>query len=329
MDKVFKASERARDLVKQILAFSRQGGEEIKPVQIHLIVNEILKLLRPTLPTTIEIRQNITSTGTVMADPTQIHQVIMNLCTNAYHAMQEKGGVLEVSLTDVELDSDYTAKHLDTHPGPYLKLTVSDTGHGMEKKVLNRIFDPYYTTKEKTGGTGMGLAVVHGIVKSHGGVISVYSEPGKGSTFNVFLPRTESAEGVVEPEEIIPLPTGKERILFIDDEPFIVDIGKGMLEHLGYTVVTRTSPIEALEAFKAQPDKFDLVITDMTMPKMTGDELAKELMAIRPDIPIILCTGFSELINEEKAKAMGIRAFVMKPVVQREMANAVRKALDS
>ncbi len=329
MDKVFKASERARDLVKQILAFSRQGGEEIKPAQIHLIVKEILKLLRPTLPTTIEIRQNITSTGTVMADPTQIHQVIMNLCTNAYHAMSDKGGILEVSLTDVELDSDYTAKHLDAHPGPYLKLTVSDTGHGMEKKVLNRIFDPYYTTKEKTGGTGMGLAVVHGIVKSHGGVISVYSEPGKGSTFNVFLPRTESAEGVVEPEEIIPLPIGKERILFIDDEPAIVDIGKGMLEHLGYTVVTRTSPIEALEAFKAMPDKFDLVITDMTMPKMTGDELAKELMKIRLDIPIILCTGFSELINEEKAKAMGIRAFVMKPVVQRELANAVRKALDS
>jgi nitrogen-specific signal transduction histidine kinase len=329
MDKVFKASERARDLVKQILAFSRHTEQEQKPVQIHLIAKESLKLLRPSFPTTIEIRQNITSTGTVMADPTQIHQVIMNLCTNAYHAMSDKGGILEVSLTDVELDSDYTAKHLDTHPGPYLKLTVSDTGHGMKKKVLNRIFDPYYTTKEKTGGTGMGLAVVHGIVKSHGGVITVYSEPGKGSTFNVFLPRTESAEGVVEPEEIIPLPIGKERILFVDDEPFIVDIGKGMLEHLGYTVVTRTSPIEALEAFKAMPDKFDLVITDMTMPKMTGDELAKELMKIRSDIPIILCTGFSELINEEKAKAMGIRAFVMKPVVQRELANAVRKALDS
>jgi len=252
----------------------------------------------------------------------------MNLCTNAYHAMQEKGGVLEVSLADVELDSDFTARHPGTHVGPYIKLTVSDTGHGMEKKVIDRIFDPYYTTKEKTGGTGMGLAVVHGILKSHGGVITVYSEPGKGTTFNVFLPRTESAEGVVEPEEIIPLPIGKELILFVDNEPFIVEIGKGMLEHLGYTVVTRTSSIEALEAFKAMPDKFDLVITDMTMPKMTGDELAKELMRIRPDLPIILCTGFSELINAHKAKAIGIRAFVMKPIVQREMAEAVRKVLD-
>jgi len=327
MNKVFKASERARDLVKQILAFSRQTEQEQKPVQIHLIVKEALKLLRPSLPTTIEIRQNIASTGTVMADATQMHQVIMNLSTNAYHAMSEKGGILEVSLTDVELDSDFTARHPGTHPGPYLRLTVSDTGHGMEKKVIDRIFEPYYTTKEKGEGTGMGLSVVHGIVKGHGGAITVYSEPGKGSTFNVFLPRIEEVEVVAETEEMMPIPMGKERILFVDDEPAIVDIGKGMLEHLGYTVVTRTSSIEALEAFKAMPDKFDLVITDMTMPKMTGDELAKELMKIRTDIPIIVCTGFSERINEEKAKAMGIRAFVMKPIVQREMAKAIREAM--
>ena len=329
MNKLLKAGERARDLVKQILAFGRYAEQEQNPVQIHLIIKESLKLLRSTLPATIEICQNIASTSMVLADPTQMNQVIINLCTNAYHAMQEKGGVLEVSLSDVELESDFTARHLDTHIGPYIRFTVSDTGHGMDKEVLGRIFDPYYTTREKTGGTGMGLAVVHGIVKSHGGVITVYSEPGKGTTFNVFLPRIESAEGVVEPEEIVPLPIGKERILFVDDEPAIVDIGKGMLENLGYTVATRTSPIEALEAFKAQPGKFDLVITDMTMPKMTGDELAKELMRIRPDLPILLCTGFSELINERKSKAMGIRAFVMKPVVQREMAEAVREALDT
>ncbi|MBW2335096.1 MAG: PAS domain S-box protein, partial [Deltaproteobacteria bacterium] len=189
MNKLLKAGERAKDLVKQILTFSRHTEQEQKPVLIHPIVKEALKLLRSTLPTTIEIRQNISSDNMVLADPTQIHQVIMNLCTNAYHALNEKGGVLEVSLTDIELDSEFTAKHLNTYPGPYLRLTVSDTGHGIEKEVIDRIFEPYYTTTEKSGGTGMGLAVVHGIVKSHGGIITVYSKPGKGSTFNVFFPR--------------------------------------------------------------------------------------------------------------------------------------------
>jgi len=330
MNKLLKAGERAKDLVKQILTFSRHTEQEQKPILIRPIVKEALKLLRSTLPTTIEIRQNISSANMVLADPTQIHQVIMNLCTNAYHAMNEKGGVLEVSLTDIELDSEFTAKHLNTYPGPYLRLTVSDTGHGIEKKVIDRIFEPYFTTKEKSGGTGMGLAVVHGIVKSHGGIITVYSKPGKGSIFNVFLPIIESAEAVEETKiRLGKIPTGKEQILFIDDEPAIVDIGKAMLEHLGYKVEVRTSPIEALAAFKALSDKFDLIISDMTMPKMTGDELAKELMAIRPDIPIILCTGFSEHINEEKAKAIGIRKFVMKPFIMREMAEAIRQVLDS
>jgi len=329
MNKLLKAGERAKDLVKQILTFSSHTEQGKKPVLIHPIVKEILKLLRSTLPTTIEIRQNISSTSTVLADPTQIHQVIMNLCTNAYHAMNEKGGVLEVSLSDTELDSDYTAK-LNTYPGPYLRLTVSDTGHGIEKKAIDRIFEPYYTTKEKSGGTGMGLAVVHGIVKSHGGIITVYSNPDKGSTFNVFLPRIEPAEPVEETEiRLGRIPIGKEHILFIDDEPAIVDIGKRMLEHLGYKVEVRTSPIEALAAFRALSGKFDLIISDMTMPKMTGDEFAKELMAIRPDIPIILCTGFSEHINEEKAKAIGIRKFVMKPFILRDMAESIRQVLDS
>ncbi|HUV59629.1 MAG TPA: PAS domain S-box protein [Desulfatiglandales bacterium] len=330
MNKLLKAGERAKDLVKQILTFSRNSKQEQKPILVHPLVKETLKLLRSTLPTTIEIRQNISSANMVLADPTQIHQVIMNLCTNAYHAMDEKGGVLEVSLVDIELDSEFTAKHLNTYPGPYLRLTVSDTGHGIEKKVIDRIFEPYYTTKEKSGGTGMGLAVVHGIVKSHGGIITAYSKPGKGSTFNVFLPRIEHAEAAKETEiRLGKIPTGKERILFIDDEPAIADIAKGMLEHLGYKVEVRTSPIEALAAFKALSDKFDLIISDMTMPKMTGDELAKELMTIRPDIPIILCTGFSEHINEEKAKAIGIQKLVMKPFIMREMAEAIRQVLDS
>jgi PAS domain S-box-containing protein len=330
MNKLLKAGERAKDLVKQILTFSRHSKQEQKPVLIHPIVKETLKLLRSTLPTTIEIRQNISSDNMVLADPTQIHQVIMNLCTNAYHAMNEKGGVLDVSLTDIELDADYTAKHLNTYPGPYLRLTVSDTGHGIEKEVIDRVFEPYYTTKGKSGGTGMGLAVVHGIVKSHGGIITVYSKPGKGSTFNVFLPRIEPVEAAEETEiRVGKIPTGKEHILFIDDEPAIVDIAKGMLEHLGYTVEARTSAIEALAAFKVLSDKFDLIISDMTMPKMTGDELARELMAIRPDIPIMLCTGFSEHINEEKAKAIGIQKFVMKPFILREMAESIRQVLDS
>ena len=209
-----------------------------------------------------------------------------------------------------------------------VRLTVSDTGHGIERTVIDHIFEPYYTTKEKGKGTGLGLAVVHGIVKDHGGSITVFSEPEKGATFNVFLPRIEGAECAVEPEGTTPFPMGKEGVLFIDDELAIVDIGGRMLERLGYKVVVRTSPIEALEAFKAQPEKFDLVITDMTMPKMTGDELAKEIMAIRPDITIILCTGFSERINEEKAQAIGIRGFVMKPFVIREMAQAIRRVLN-
>jgi len=327
LDEVLKAGDRAKNLIKQILTFSRQGEEERKPMQINLIVKEVLKLLRPSLPTTIEIRQNIASAATVLVHPMQIHQMMMNLCANAYHAMREKGGVLEVSMTDVELDSEFTAKHMETHPGPYMRLTVSDTGHGIEKKDIDRIFEPYFTTKKEGEGTGIGLAIAHGIVKGHDGSIIVYSEPGKGTTLHVFLPRIER-EVTSEPEEMLPLLMGKERILFVDDEIAIVDIGKRMLERLGYTVETRTSPIEALAAFRAQPEKFDLVVTDMTMPQMTGDELAKELMTIRSDVPIILCTGFSESITKEGAKEMGIREFAMKPFVMRDLANVVRRILD-
>ena len=242
--------------------------------------------------------------------------------------MRGKGGVLKVNIEDVELGPDYTAKHLDIHPGPYIKLIVSDTGHGIEEKYIDHIFEPYFTTKEKTEGTGMGLAVVHGIIKDLSGSITVSSEPEKGTTFNVFLPRIEVAEVEAKPEKITPLPMGNEQILFVDDEPALTDLGKQMLEGLGYKVEVRTSPVEALEAFRTLPNKFDLVITDMIMPKMTGDELVKELMAIRSDIPIILCTGFSERITEEKAKAIGISAFAMKPFVIRDLANTIHKVLD-
>ena len=328
IEQVLKASNRAEDLVKQILTFSRQSEQERKPMQLHYIVKEALKLIRASLPTTIDIRQNISTNGTtILADPTQIHQILMNLATNAHHAMREKGGVLEVALAPVELDSNEVAAYPDLKPGSYLKLSMSDTGPGMDLSTKERIFDPYFTTKEKGVGTGMGLSVVHGIVKGHDGAIAVFSEPGKGTTFHVLFPRIEK-EIEYKAEALEPLPLGNERILFVDDEKALVDLGKKMLERLGYKVFPRTSSIEALEAFRADPRKFDLVITDMTMPNMTGDELAEEIMAIRSDTPIILCTGFSERITKEIAEEMGIREFAMKPLLMSDLAKIIRKVLD-
>jgi len=327
LEKVLEASDRAKELVQQILAFSRQTDQEFKPVKISLIIKEALKLLRASLPTTIEITLNIKNDATIWGEPTQLHQTIMNLCVNAGHAMQATGGLLEVNLAKIELDLDYAEIPPDLKPGQYLKLTVSDTGHGMHPEVLERIFDPFFTTKEKEEGSGMGLAVVHGIVKSHGGTITVDSEPQKGSVFNVFLPVIEE-RFELEKRLDEPIPRGTECILFIDDEKILVDVGKRMLESIGYDVVTRTSGIEALELFKVQSDKFDLVITDLTMPKMTGDELAVELLRIKADIPIVLCTGFSAMIDEDKAKAMGARAFVLKPILKRDIAETIRKVLD-
>jgi PAS domain S-box-containing protein len=329
LEEVLKACRRARDLVRLILAFSRQRKKEPVPLQIHLIVKEALKLVRSFVPTTIEIRQSITTFGRVMADPTQMHQVIMNLCTNAYQAMQEDGGILEVNLSEIDIDLQFASHHPGLNPGPYIRLTVGDTGCGMDKSVIDRVFDPYFTTKEMGDeGTGLGLSVVHGIVKEHGGAITVYSEPGEGTIFNVYLPRTEQVEETAKGEAEKPLPTGHEHILFIDDDPAIADLTKQMLERLGYEVVTRTSGIEALELFRAKPDDFDLVITDMTMPNMTGDTLGKELMRIRPDIPVILFTGYSERISEEKARAIGIREFAMKPLAMWQLADIIRKVLD-
>ena len=328
LEGVLKACLRAEDVVKQILTFSRQSEVKKRPLQISLVVEEGLELLEASLPTTIEICQEIEcSSCTVIADPTQIHQVLVDLCVNATHAMREKGGVLEVSLADVELDADAVAQYPNLLPGSYLRLRVSDTGCGIDPQIIDRIFEPYFTTKGLAEGTGMGLAVVHEIVKSHGGMITVQSELGKGTTFHVFFPRIES-EVTSEAEASGPLPTGNERILFLDDEEATVDMVIQTLERLGYEVTATTSSIEALEVFQAQPNKFDLVITDQTMPNMTGEQLSKELMRIRPDIPIILCTGYSELITEEKAKSMGIREFVMKPLVARELAETVRKVLD-
>jgi PAS domain S-box-containing protein len=327
LQEVLEAGERAKGLINQILTFSRQSEQDLKPLQLKLIVIETLKLIRATLPSTIEIHQDLQSDGAILGDQIKIHQVLMNLCTNASHAMMEKGGVLSVSLSDVELDSNFIVKHFDIKSGSYIKLSVSDTGHGMPSSLLERIFDPFFTTKEKGKGTGMGLSVVHGIVKSHSGTVHVYSEPGEGSTFNVYLPIIEKQlEQKIRAEK--PIPTGTEHILLVDDEESLINMGKQSLVSLGYNVTTRINSIEALELFKTKPDTFDLVITDLTMPNMTGDELAIKLMAIRLDIPVILCTGFSTRITEEKAKSMGIRAFIMKPLIRKDIAETIRKVLD-
>jgi signal transduction histidine kinase/ActR/RegA family two-component response regulator len=327
LQQILQAGIRAKDLVQQILTFSRQADQELKPLRVQTIVKEVLKLTRSTLPSTIEINQYISNKcGLVTADSTKVHQIAMNLITNAYHAMDE-GGKLNVTLKEVELGAD-DMKDSSMTPGPYVCLTVADTGIGMEQPVLDRIFDPYFTTKEKDKGTGLGLAVVHGIVKSYGGDIWVYSEPGEGTTFHVYLPVIRSRVGTEEIEAVTPVQKGTERILLVDDEKPIVRMETQMLEGLGYHVTTRTSSIEALEVFMANPDKFDLVITDTTMPNMTGVQLSQKLLEIKPDFPIIICTGFSEKIDDEKAKAMGISGYVTKPVVKSELAKTIRVVFD-
>ena len=321
------ASLRAKDVVRQLLSFARKTRIEKKPTNVVSIVKESLKLLRSSIPTSIDIRQNIPEdVDTILADPTQINQVLINLCTNANHAMPE-GGILEVSLKNVELGENATAQYPDLNPGRYVNLTVSDTGHGIPKEDIDRIFDPYYTTKEVGKGTGMGLAVVHSIIKEHNGIITVKSQPGEGTTFSIFFSAVEK-DAVVESEPAKKLPMGNEKILFVDDEQAIVNMARQMLERLGYEVDAKMSSIEALELFRSKPDQFDLVITDLTMPKMTGDKLVKEILNIRPDIPIILCTGFSEKIDEKKATAIGAADYIEKPVNQHDFAFKVRKVLD-
>ncbi|MFC1811334.1 PAS domain S-box protein [Thermodesulfobacteriota bacterium] len=329
LEEVHSASIRARDLTNQILTFSRQTEQERIPLIISPIIKETLKLLRFSFPSTIEIRQTVeTAGGSVLADQTQIQQILMNLCTNAAYAMREEGGVLEVGLADIHLTSADIVQNSNLAPGHYINLTVRDTGPGMESSVKDRIFDPYFTTKDKGEGAGLGLAVVHGIVKSYDGAITVDSEPGKGTAFQVFLPKIEGHISS-KPADAVQLPVGTESILLIDDEQSMLKAMQQMLERLGYTVDARWSSIEALEAFRDDSDGFDLVITDYTMPEMTGENLAKAMMGIRPDVPVILCTGFSEQIDEEKSKAIGIRAFVMKPIIMREMAKTIRQVLDN
>ncbi len=328
LEQVLNASLRAKELVRQILAISRSTQEQQRvPTDISSIIKEALKLLRSSLPTSIEMRRNMRS-GFALADPTQIHQVLMNLCTNAAHAMDDKG-ILEVRLSPVDLSESNLADQsiVDLKPGPYLRLTVSDTGCGMEAGTLEHIFDPYFTTKEVGKGSGLGLAIVHGIVKRHEGAVTVRSEPGKGATFSVYLPRIETAVAIPDetPHEAL---IGTESILLLDDEQAVVEMGTAILEGLGYKIATETDSLRALEVFSAGPDEFDLIITDYAMPNMTGMDLAKEVRRLRPDIPILLCTGFSEKITSDSVKEFGMD-LLMKPYGMRQISQAVRKILDA
>lgn len=329
LQEILKAANRAKDLVKQILTFSRQSDQERKPIKVQHIITEALRLLRASIPASIEIVHAIQDDcGPVMGDATQIHQVIMNLCTNAYQAMQDKGGKLELILTEIDIGYEEMIDKIGMQPGKHLRLLVKDEGCGMEASVLERIFEPYYTTKEQGKGTGLGLSVIHGIVKNHGGDINVKSTPGKGTIFQVYLPLIEDLDLASELEPNNGDIRGVERILLVDDEEQIVAMERQMLENMGYQVTARTDSQEALKVFAKNPQDFDLVITDMTMPYMTGDQLAQKMLDIEPDIPVILCTGFNEIITEEKALAMGIQKFVMKPVVKNDLATTIRSVLD-
>ncbi|MEJ2640063.1 MAG: ATP-binding protein, partial [Desulfosarcinaceae bacterium] len=327
LQEVNSAGQRAKELVKQILAFARQSDEQRSPIQPSIIAKEVLKFVRSTIPTTITIEKGIASDALIMGDATQVYQVLMNLCANAAHAMEDSGGVLTVSLKDVVIDKAHALKTIGLVPGRYVELAVSDTGVGIAPDIINSIFEPYFTTKGVGEGTGLGLATVHGIIESHGGKITVDSRLGKGTTFTIYLPSTRK-HGARSPGEPGRLPQGREHILFVDDELAITKMNGTILERLGYSVTTRTSSIEALELFRAKPDAFDLVITDMTMPNMTGAELAIELMKIRPDIPIILSTGYSKKISDQLAWDIGIKAFTYKPMVRADLAKTVRSVLD-
>jgi PAS domain S-box-containing protein len=328
VDKVIKGALRARDLVRQILTFSRRTMQKPLPLKPHLIISESLKLLRSSLPATIEIRQNIDKEGRmIVADPTKLQQVLMNLCTNALQAMENQKGVLTVYLRDMELSRHDLLSDKNLKPGAYVELSVSDTGCGIEDTNLKRIFEPYFTTRGHGMGCGLGLSLVHGIVRDHNGLIKVESEVGKGSTFRVYFPAVREAAGRESKAPAEPVSAGTERILLVDDEEDVVDVQREGLTRLGYQVTISMDSGEAFQLFSANPDGFDLIITDQTMPNMTGVELVRKILAIRRDIPVILCTGYSTMVDEEEALATGIRHFVIKPVELAKLARLVRTTL--
>jgi PAS domain S-box-containing protein len=328
LSQVLVASARATDLVRQILTFSRQKEPERKALQLQAIVGETMNLLQVSIPSMIEIHQNINpATPPILGDYKQIQQLIMSLCANAVRAMEEEGGILEIGLTPFHVNPDFAGAHSEIKEGPHIRLTVSDTGCGMDRAVAERIFEPFFTTNAPGTGTGLGLAVVHGVVRNHGGTITVYSQPEVGSTFSIYLPIYDGQAVAVVPNSVS-LPRGNgEHILFVDDEQSLVSLGKIMLEELGYRITATTDGGEALAAFKLRPGDFDLVVTDQTMPHLSGGDLAKALLQIRPGLPVILTTGYSSVMNPEKANAIGIRELLFKPTTTLAMAEAIARAL--
>jgi PAS domain S-box-containing protein len=330
LNQVIIAGNRATDLVKQILTFSRKNKHQKKPLQVYLIVKEAVKMLRSSLPATIDIQADIDQkSGLVLADPTNIHQIIFNLCTNGSHAIGTEQGILKIMLQRVELNAERVADKPEAAPGGFVKLTVQDTGKGMDEMTMGRIFDPYFTTKEQGDGTGLGLAVTHGIVEDCHGFIEVESILGKGTTFHVYLPSLAEGSGEVrEAETDIQLPTGDERILFVDDEAAITHISRSLLSNLGYSVTAEMRSTDALKKFQEAPESFDLLITDHTMPDLTGSELARIVLELRPDLPVILCTGYTAAISDKEALALGIKRYAVKPLTARKLAETVREVLD-
>ncbi|MCP3932681.1 MAG: response regulator [Bacteroidetes bacterium] len=328
IEQIKDASLRAAGIVKQLLSFSRQSDQELNPVGIKAVMKDSLRFLRSTIPTTVEIREDIMATDeTILADPIQINQVIMNLCINASQAMEETGGVLEIKIEKKSLSEEPADHYTDLAPGDYVKIVVSDSGPGIDPEIIGRIFDPYFTTKEMGKGSGMGLSVVHGIVTSHNGAIAVDSKLGKGSTFTILFP-VITQKPAMKVETTDEIRGGNEKILFVDDEQAVVSMAGQILERFGYKVTTETNPAAALELFQLNPDDFDLVITDMTMPQMTGLKFSERMKEIRPDIPVIISTGYSSLIDKESAQEKGIAAYVMKPIVKSELSKTIRAVLD-
>ncbi|MGE4292472.1 MAG: response regulator [Desulfovibrio sp.] len=325
VDEIMRAGSRARDLINQILNFSRQGPQERRPLKLVPLIKEALKLLRSSIPSSVAIHTVFnTEEDLALADPTQFHQIVLNLCANAAQAMGEKGGELVIRLADAD-DSAPAQLH---DPRWFLHFSVADTGPGMDPEVMERIFEPFFTTKPPGEGTGLGLSVVHGIVKTHEGLVYVESEKGRGSTFHVYLPRAR-AEAATPVQPLPLLQPGKGRVLVVDDEKPLVDIASEMLKGFGFEVTARTSSVEALEAFRFRPDDFDLVVTDYAMPNLTGVELSQELLKIRPDLPVILCTGFSDTNTVERARSLGICDVIMKPILKSKLVQSVSGLLET